>query len=82
MIFGDIGSSTAYNILDSLTKQTGRIQFYQHHNIFMGRLRPTYTHKHTPDQPIISKVSIYACDYFDILDYTNYDLDTVTSMGR
>jgi hypothetical protein len=37
IIFGDIG--TAYNISDSLTKQTGRTKFHQHHDLLMGRLR-------------------------------------------
>jgi hypothetical protein len=36
IIFGDIG--TANNISDSLTKQTGRTKFHQHHDILMGRL--------------------------------------------
>ncbi len=31
---------TAHNISDSLTKQTGPIKFYQHHDILMGHLRP------------------------------------------
>jgi hypothetical protein len=35
IIFGDIG--TAYNISDSLTKQTGRTKFHQHHDLLMGR---------------------------------------------
>ena len=75
IIFGDIG--TANNISDSLTKQTGRIKFYQHHDILMGRLRPAFARHPTPEQPIISKFSVSACDYLNILD-----LETVTSMGR
>jgi hypothetical protein len=77
MIFGDI--DTANNISDSLTKQTGRIKFYQHHDILMGRLRPAYT-KPATSQPIISRVSVSACAYLEIFDYS--DFDTVTSMGR
>ena len=40
ILFGDIG--TAHNISDSLTKQTGRTKFHQHHDILMGRLRPEH----------------------------------------
>jgi hypothetical protein len=79
MIFGDI--ATAHNISASLTKQTGRIKFYQHHDILMGRLGPAYS-KQTTTHPSISRVSVSACTYFDILDYSDYDVDTVTSMGR
>jgi hypothetical protein len=77
MIFGDI--DTAHNISDSLTKQTGRTKFYQHHDILMGRLRPAYA-KPATSQPIISRVSVSACAYLEIFDYS--DFDTVTSMGR
>jgi hypothetical protein len=80
IIFGDIG--TANNISDSLTKQTGRIKFYQHHDILMGRLRPAYARTPSPEQPIISKCSISTCDYFKIIDYSDHDIATVTSMGR
>jgi hypothetical protein len=80
IIFGDIG--TANNISDSLTKQTGRMKFYQHHNILMGRLLPAYTRQPRLDIPWISKVPFSACDYMDIFDYSDFDFDTVTSMGR
>ncbi len=80
IIFGDIG--TAYNISDSLTKQTGRTKFHQHHDLLMGRLRPLYARPTDPTQPIISKCSLSACDYIDIYDYSSFDFDTVTSMGR
>jgi hypothetical protein len=77
MIFGDI--DTAHNISDSLTKQTGRIKFYQHHDILMGRIRPAYT-KQATSQPIISRVSVSACAYLEIFDYSDFDI--VTSMGE
>jgi hypothetical protein len=80
IIFGDIG--TAYNISDSLTKQTGRTKFHQHHDLLMGRLRPTYARPTDPTQPIISKCSLSAYDYIDLYDYSSFDFDTVTSMGR
>jgi hypothetical protein len=80
IIFGDI--STAHNISDSLTKQTGRTKFYQHHDILMGRLRPAYARHPKSDQPSISKIKTSACDYIETYDYYNIDLDTVTSMGR
>jgi hypothetical protein len=80
IIFGDIG--TTHNISDSLTKQTGRIKFYKHHDILMGRLRPAYARSEKADQPNIFKTSIYACNYINSYDYFNIDLDTVTSMGR
>jgi hypothetical protein len=80
IIFGDIG--TTHNISDSLTKQTGRTKFYQHNDILMGRLRPAYVRSENTDQPIISKISISACDYIDTYDYLDIDIDTVTSMGR
>jgi hypothetical protein len=80
IIFGDIG--TAHNISDSLTKQTGRTKFHQHHDLLMGRLRPEYAKPADPTQPIISKCSFSAYDYIDIYDYSNFDFDTVTSMGR
>ena len=80
IIFGDIG--TAYNISDSLTKQTGRTKFHQHHDLLMGRLRPKYARSTDPTLPIISKCSFSAYDYIDLYDYSNFDLDTVTSMGR
>ena len=80
IIFGDIG--TAYNISDSLTKQTGRTKFHQHHDLLMGRLRPTYARSTDPTLPIISKCSFSAYDYIDLYDYSKFDLDTVTSMGR
>jgi hypothetical protein len=38
--FQDVKSE--YNISDSLSKQTGRIKFYEHTDILMGRLRPQY----------------------------------------
>ncbi len=80
IIFGDI--HTAYNISDSLTSQTGRTKFDQHHDLLMGRLRPAYARHPNPTRPIISKCSISAYDYIDLYDYSNFDLDTVASMGR
>jgi hypothetical protein len=80
MIFGEI--ATAYNISDSLTKQTGRIKYYQHHDILMGRLRPEYSRNHTLEQPKILKCTLSACAYLDIQNHYDLDLDTVTSMGR
>jgi hypothetical protein len=80
IIFGDIG--TTNNISDSLTKQTGRTKFHQHHDILMGRLRPAYARHTHSDHPSISKCSISACDYIKAFDYFDIDLDTVTSMGR
>jgi hypothetical protein len=80
IIFGDIG--TAHNISDSLTKQTGRTKFHQHHDLLMGRLRPAYARPADPALPIISKCSFSAYDYIDLYDYSNFDLDTVASMGR
>jgi hypothetical protein len=71
------GTGTAHNISDSLTKQTGRIKFHEHHDILMGRICPAYTQQIAPEQP-----SIFICDYFDIFEYSDFDLDTVTSMGR
>jgi hypothetical protein len=80
IIFGDIG--TAHNISDSLTKQTGRTKFHQHHDLLMGRLRPTYARHPHPDHPSISKCSFSACEYIKAFDYLDLDFDTVTSMGR
>ena len=51
IIFGDIG--TANSISDSLTKQTGRIKLYQHHDILMGHLRPVFARNPILEQPII-----------------------------
>ena len=34
--------STTNNFSDSLTKPTGRVKFYEHNDIMMGRRRPTY----------------------------------------
>jgi hypothetical protein len=80
IIFGDIG--TAHNISDSLTKQTGRTKFHQHHDLRMGRLPPAYGRPTNPALPIISNCSFSAYDYIDLYDYSNFDLDTVASMGR
>jgi hypothetical protein len=70
IIFGDIG--TAHNISDSLTKQTGRIKFYQHHDILMGPIRPAYTR----EQPKISTVSVSACDFILISLYCLTSIST------
>ena len=78
IIFGDIG--TANNISDSFTKQTGRIKFYQHHDILMGRLRPAFTRNPSRSNNYIKVISVSICDYISNMDYT--DLDIVTSMGR
>jgi hypothetical protein len=82
IIFEDIG--TACNISDSLTKQTGRTKFHQHHDLLMGRLRPVHARRtNDPTQPITtSKCSFSACDCIDLYDCCNFDLDAVTSMGR
>jgi hypothetical protein len=81
IIFGNIGTAT--NMSDSLTKQTGRVKFCQHHDTSMGRLRPACARHPLPRQPFMSKIAISsACDCFDILDHSNFDLDTVTSIGR
>ena len=34
--------STNDNFSDSLTKPTGRVKFYEHNDIMMGRRRPSY----------------------------------------
>jgi hypothetical protein len=80
IIFGDIG--TAYNISDSLTKQTGHTKFHQHHDLLMGQLRPVCVRTDDPTQPITSKCSFSAYDCINLYNYCNFDLDTVTSMGR
>jgi hypothetical protein len=80
IIFGDIG--TAYNISDSLTKQTGRTKFHQHHDLLMGRLRPAYARPADPALPIMSKCSFSAYDYINLYDCSNFDLNAVASMGR
>ena len=40
IVFLDI--PTAFNPSDSLSKQTGRIKFYEHMDVLMGRRRPIY----------------------------------------
>jgi hypothetical protein len=79
IIFGDVG--TTYNISDSLTKQTGRTKFHQHHDLLLGRLRPACARSTDATQPITSSFSADDC-CIDICDCFNFDLDTVTSMGR
>jgi hypothetical protein len=51
-------------------------------SLIFTRLRPVYARTDDPTQPIISKCSFSAYDYIDLYDYCNFDLDTVTSMGR
>jgi hypothetical protein len=36
--------SSAHNVSDSLSKPTGRIKFYEHMDILMGRRKPAYAH--------------------------------------
>ena len=42
ILFMDVAS--AYNVSDSLSKPTGRIKFYEHMDILMGRRKPAYVH--------------------------------------
>ena len=46
-----IQTPTQYNYADSLTKATGRIKFYEHHDILMGRYPPLYVHSSSSSAP-------------------------------
>ena len=72
------------NYSDSLSKPTGRIKFYEHSDIFMGRKRPLYSRKLTsPEVPRVNKIFCSTCNLNPLLDYLYGDTtayETVESL--
>jgi hypothetical protein len=83
VVFGDIGTA-AHDSSDSLTKQSGRIKFCQHHDILPHGWDASGLHAQDP--PALTSQACPKCHVllacvdkpFDCFDF---DPDTVTIMG-
>jgi hypothetical protein len=88
--FSDI--PTALNVSDSISKPTGRTNFYEHMDIMMGRRKPSYVLKdpHDPTSPLRPHISstcssLKEITLSDLIDTEDLDILVffeTTSVGR